>query len=217
MTHLPLREAVVHAARRMNTLGINQGTSGNVSARTQGGLLITPSGVPYDAMGPDDLVSLAIDGTVLAAPPGRLPSTEWRLHSAIFRNRPDLAAVVHAHPPHATVLACLRREIPAFHYMVAVAGGSTIRCAAYATFGSQQLADNALDALVDRRGCLLAHHGLVACGRDPAEALALAVEMETLAAQYWRALQIREPDTLPDEEMELVLQQFATYGRVSDD
>ena len=219
MTRRALREAVVAAARRMNTLGINQGTAGNVSARIPGGLLITPSGVPYDGMDPDDVVELAGDGSVSAARPGLLPSTEWRLHTAILRDRPDVDAVVHAHPPYATTLACLRREIPAFHYMVAVAGGSSIRCAAYATFGTQALADNALRALADRRGCLLAHHGLVACGPDPAGALALALEMEALAGQYWRALQIGEPEPLPEDEMKRVLQEFARYGpgRVSDD
>ena len=204
------RRSIADACRRMNALGINQGTSGNVSLRVKDGLLITPSGMPYDEMTPADVVFLQADGT---APPGqREPSSEWRFHRAILAARPEVGAVVHTHAMFATTLACLGREIPAFHYMVAMAGGDSIRCAPYATFGTQALADNAVRALVGRKACLLANHGMIAVGETLVRALALAVEVETLAAQYWRALQIGDPVILPKEEMRAVLKKFETYG-----
>lgn len=220
---LAVRRAVIAAARRMNALGINCGTSGNVSARVDQGFLITPSARPYDAMRPQDVVALAPDGTQRAAP-RRRPSTEWRLHAAVYAGRPDVGAIVHAHPTCATALACLRRGIPPFHYMVAVAGGPDIRCSGYATFGTQALAEAAVVALRDRRACLLANHGLVACGVTPEDALALAVEVEALAAQYSHALQIGEPVLLDDDEMRRVEERFRDYyagrrnpGRHADD
>lgn len=209
-THLALRREIVATCRRMNELGINQGTSGNVSARVRGGLLITPSGMPYDAMTPDCIVALAPDGAVKGT--GR-PSSEWRFHVDILAARPDIDAVVHTHSVHATALSCLRRDIPAFHYMVAAAGGDTIRCARYATFGTQLLSDNALAALDGRRACLLANHGVIATGRDLDSALALAVEVETLAHQYLLALQTGKPVILSAAEMRRVLKKFASYGQ----
>jgi L-fuculose-phosphate aldolase len=212
-----LRRAVVETARRMNALGINQGSSGNVSARYRNGLLITPSGVDYDAIGPGDIVAMSFDGRWRCVVAGRQPSSEWRFHRDILQAREEFGAVVHTHAIHATALACLGREIPPFHYMVALAGGDTIRCARYATFGSQELSDNALEALRDRRACLLANHGMIACGADPARALALAVEVETLAAQYWRALQVGEPTLLSPEEIARVREKMAGgagYGSV---
>lgn len=204
------RRGIADACRRMNALGINQGTSGNVSLRVKDGLLITPSGMPYDEMRPADIVFMRADGT---APPGqREPSSEWRFHRAILAARPEVGAVVHTHAMFATTLACLGREIPAFHYMVAMAGGDSIRCAPYATFGTQALADNAVRALAGRKACLLANHGMIAVGGTLARALALAVEVETLAAQYWRALQIGEPVILAGDEMRAVLKKFETYG-----
>ena len=205
------RQAVIATAREMNRLGLNQGTSGNVSARVADGLLITPSGVPYDALEPADIVGLASDGTVRDG--ARKPSTEWRIHADILQARPEAGAVVHCHAMFCTTLSCLRRPIPAFHYMIAVAGGDSIRCAGYATFGTAALSAEALQALENRTACLLANHGMVAIGRDLAKALALAVEVETLAAQYWRALQIGKPVILPDEEMQVVLEKFRGYGK----
>ncbi|RMD64334.1 MAG: class II aldolase [Alphaproteobacteria bacterium] len=220
LRHLRLRRALIDTARRMNELGINQGTSGNLSVRlvvrggASGGLLITPSGVPYEAMVPADIIEMAFDGTWRCAGPGRRPSSEWRFHLDIMRARPEFGAVIHTHARHATALACLRREIPAFHYMVAVAGGSTIRCAPYATFGTAALSRHVLRALAGRRACLLANHGLIACGRDLAAALALAVEVETLAAQYCTALAIGKPKILSEAEMARVIKKFeAGYGR----
>jgi L-fuculose-phosphate aldolase len=204
-----LREAIVATARAMNAAGINRGTSGNVSARIDGGFLITPSGLPYHATTHTDIVAMSDDGDAR----GHVaPSTEWRFHREIYRARTELCAVVHTHSPFATTLACLDRGIPAFHYMVAIAGGKDIRCAPYATFGTQELAQHAIAALADRKACLLSHHGMIAAGRTLDAALALAVEVETLAEMYWRALQIGEPQLLSDAEMDRVAERFQTYG-----
>jgi len=209
-----LRSAIVATALAMNALGINRGKSGNVSARgvSDGvdGFLVTPTGLPYDATAPEDIVPMTLDGQPRGA---RLPSSEWRFHRDIYRSRADANAVVHTHAPFATTLACHSRGIPAFHYMVAVAGGRDIRCAPYATFGTQALSDHVVAALDGRRACLLAHHGMIAIGASLPEALALAVEVETLAEIYWRALSIGEPPLLTDAEMDVVLEKFATYGQ----
>lgn len=205
-----LREGVIATALRMNAVGLNRGKSGNVSARTDAGFLITPTGLAYESMRPEDIVALAQDGTVRGS---RLPSSEWRFHRDIYAARAEVSAIVHAHSPFATTLACLGRDIPAFHYMIAVAGGADIRCAPYATFGTQELSDHALRALEGRKACLLANHGMIAVGATLADALALAVEVEALAEQYWRALQIGTPNLLSDAEMEIVQQKFRTYGQ----
>ncbi|MDA0703738.1 MAG: class II aldolase/adducin family protein [Proteobacteria bacterium] len=205
-----LRREIVETARRMNALGINQGRSGNVSARDGAGFLITPSGLAYEAMNPGDIVAMALDGAVVGQ--GK-PSNEWPIHQAIYADRPEAGAVVHAHAPHATSLACLGREIPAFHYMVAVAGGDSIPCAGYATPGSQALSDAVVVALEGRRACLMANHGLVAYGSDLAAAIDLAMEVETLAGQYWRALQIGKPKLLSKARMAEVHKLFETYGK----
>jgi L-fuculose-phosphate aldolase len=209
-----LRQSVIATALAMNAAGINRGKSGNVSARLSragfDGFLVTPTGVPYAQTGPGDIVAMTLAGEAQGQ---RLPSSEWRFHRDIYATRADALAIVHTHAPFATSLACLHRGIPAFHYMVAVAGGIDIRCAPYATFGTQQLSDHALEALVGRKACLLANHGMIALGDSLAHALALAVEVETLAEMYWRALQIGEPVQLSGEEMAIVLQKFATYGQ----
>lgn len=204
------RHQVVEAANRLVRLGLNKGTSGNVSLRWREGFLVTPSGLPPERMASHDVVFVDGDGEVRGT---RRPSSEWRFHRDILAARPDMGAVVHTHSPFCTTLAVLERPIPAFHYMVAVAGGSDIRCAPYATFGTQELSDHAVAALEDRKACLLAHHGMIALGRDLEEALALAVEVEALAEQYWRALQIREPARLSEAEMQRVLEKFRGYGR----
>ena len=206
---IALRESVIATALEMNALGINRGKSGNVSARIDGGFLVTPSGLPYAATRPDDIVAVDEHGVAMGR---RTPSSEWRFHRDIYAARAEVNGIVHSHSPFATTLACLDRGIPAFHYMIAAAGGNDIRCAPYATFGSQALSDHALTALDGRQACLLAHHGMIAVGASLAVALALAVEVETLAEMYWRALQIREPDVLSAEEMRTVLSKVATYG-----
>lgn len=207
-----LRRDVVAACRRMNAVGLNQGTSGNLSARAAGGsdgFLVTPTSLPYDAMEPGDVVAMGFDGTYEGA---RRPSSEWRFHRDILATRPDVDSVLHCHSPHATTLACHHRPIPAFHYMVALAGGPTIRCAPYATFGSQALSDHALAALEGRRACLLGQHGMIALGATPAAALALAVEVEALARLYLGALALGEPPVLPDEEIERVIARMRRRG-----
>ncbi len=209
-----LREAVVATARTMNAAGVNRGKSGNVSARWRDGafdgFLITPTGVPYDETAPGQIVAMTLGGEAHGT---LLPSSEWRFHRDIYVARADAHAIVHTHAPFATSLACLHRGIPAFHYMVAVAGGKDIRCAPYATFGTQALSDNALAALEGRDACLLANHGMIAVSASLAKALALAVEVETLAEMYWRTLQVGEPVLLSDAEMDVVLEKFRTYGQ----
>ena len=214
MRHVDLRREVVRTAQRMNELGINRGKSGNVSARAGDAFLVTPSAVAYEEMTPPDVIEMRFDGTwEAAAESGRKPSTEWRIHRDVLAKRPEVGAVVHCHPTFATALACLDREIPAFHYMVAVAGGDSIRCAPYATFSTQALSDAALAALEGRRACLLSHHGILARGETSRAALDLAVEVEGLASTYWHAIQAGEPRLLTADEMAEVLAKFADYGR----
>jgi L-fuculose-phosphate aldolase len=210
MDDAALREGIIATALRTIAVGLNRGTSGNVSARIAGGFLVTPSGLAYESTRPEDIVAVAQDGSARGS---RLPSSEWRFHRDIYAARPEVAAIVHAHSPFATTLACLGRSIPAFHYMIAVGGGSDIRCAPYATFGTQELSEHAVRALEGRKACLLANHGMIAIGGSLAAALALAIEVEALAEQYWRALQIGEPNLLPEAEMAVVLEKFRTYGQ----
>ena len=174
------------------------------------GFLITPSGMAVEDMSADSMVQMQLDGSF---EPNKIPSSEWRFHRDILNNRPDINAVVHTHSMFATTLACLHKDIPPFHYMIAVVGGDTIRCAPYALFGSQALSDNALAVLADRKACLLANHGMIALGRDLDDALAVAVEVENLCEQYWRALQLGEPHILTEAEMREVFQQFKGYGK----
>lgn len=204
-----LRAAVVRAAQEMSAHGLSRGTSGNVSARTDRGMLVTPSALPYVQMDVDDVVHMDLDGRVLEGE--RKPTTEAPMHAAIYRARPDVGAVVHAHATFCTTLATLRRDIPPFHYMVAVAGGESIRCAPYAAFGTRALARHAVAALEGRRACLLANHGMVAVGATPESALALASEVEGLAELYWRALHVGEPVLLTDREMAEALERFGDY------
>ena len=202
-----LRHQLVTVARRMNGSGLNQGTSGNLSARIEAGLLVTPSSLPYEQMEADDLVALDLSGQPLLKQQRR-PSSEWRLHADVLSCRPEAMAVLHCHPIHATALACHDRAIPAFHYMVAVAGGDEIRCAPYATFGTKELSDNVVKALDGRSACLLARHGMVTLGKDLDSALRVAVEVETLARMYLQALQLGEPPVLSKEQMRAVHAQF---------
>ena len=210
MSELGLRQQIIATALRMNELRINRGRSGNVSARTNDGFLVTPSGLSYEETRPEDIAAVTLAGD--ASGP-RQPSTEWRFHRDIYAARHDVGAIVHTHSTFATTLACLGRDIPAFHYMVAMGGGKDIRCSGYATFGTQALSDHALVALEARKACLLANHGMIAVGASLADALALAVEVEALAEQYWRTLQTGTPNLLSDAEMEVVLEKFSRYGK----
>ncbi len=205
---LSLRLSLIETGLAMNSLGLNQGTSGNVSVRNKDGLLITPSGRPYDRCRSDDIVRMQLDGTFSGKPN---PSSEWRLHRDLYKNRNEAGAVLHAHPPWCTTLACLDHEIPAFHYMIAVAGGDSIRCAQYALFGTAQLSAAVDIALENRAACLMSHHGMV-CFADTLEnVLALAVEVENLARVYCQVLQLGKPSLLDQRKMDEVLVQFAGY------
>jgi L-fuculose-phosphate aldolase len=210
LPHAPLRYEVINTAVKMNKLGINQGKSGNVSARVDDGFLVTPTGIPYEDTKREQIVLMTMDGTFDGE---TLPSSEWRFHRDIYASRADAKAIVHTHSAYATTLACMAREIPAFHYMIAAAGGDSIRCAPYATFGTQELSENAVAALIGRNACLLAQHGMIAIGSSLEKALALAVEVESLARVYWQALQIGEPKVLDGAEMTKVLEKFRTYGQ----
>jgi len=204
------RAAVVEAARRLSALGLNPGRSGNVSARLADGFLVTPSGLPYDRLTVDEIVFVDAAG---AAQGTRAPSTEWRLHRDVYRRHAEAGGVAHTHSSCATTLACLHRGIPPFHYEVAFAGGHDIRCADYATFGTQELSDRALAALEGRRACLLANHGAVAFGDTVAQAVELAEKVEALARIFWQALQAGEPALLDEVEMSRVAEKFRSYGK----
>jgi len=201
-------ERVVETAIRTNVLGLNQGMSGNISLRDGEGFLITPSAVAHEALTPEDIVPVTFSGEW---PGYKKPSSEWRFHADIYQRHADAGAVIHAHPPWCTTLACLHREIPAFHYMVAVAGGDSIRCADYALFGTPALSDNILRALEGRKACLIANHGMVCFDEDLESALALAMEVENLARLYAQALSIGEPALLDHKQMAEVMERFSRY------
>ena len=203
------REALLNSALALQALGLNQGTSGNVSVRQGNRFLITPSGMPIDEMNANSMVEMNMHGEAIST--GK-PSSEWRFHRDIYQARPEVGAVIHTHSMFATTLACLRKDIPPFHYMIAVAGGDTIRCAGYALFGTQALSDLAIKALKERHACLLANHGMITVGKTLQQALDIAKEVETLCEQYWRALQIGEPHILSGQEMQDVFEQFKGYG-----
>jgi len=235
MTEDQARQAIIDLARSMTGHGINHGSAGNVSMRWHrgggDGFLVTPSALPYDQCTLDDIVWMSIvarDPPATLSPPGplgtpaepvidgrRRPSSEWRFHHDLYAHRSDAQAIVHTHAPHCAALACLpriqREGIPAFHSMVALAGGRDIRCAPYATFGTQALSDHVLAAMTDRRACLMAHHGMLAIGASLEAALALAIELEWLAATYAQTLQLGAPALLTDQEMDRVLEKFSSY------
>jgi len=207
-----LRANIVAKARWMNAAGLNQGTSGNISARYKDVLLITPSATPYEAMTPESIAAMPLDGEYGAWTGPLKPSTEWRFHFDITKARSDVGAIVHTHSTYATVLAIARKEIPACHYMMAAFGGTTIRCAGYARYGTKELSDFALHALEGRNGCLLANHGMIALGANLDKAMWLAVELETIAKQYYLSLALGNPVILSDDQIAETAGAFATYG-----
>ena len=209
---LELRRGIIDACRSMNAMGINQGTSGNISARYGETMLITPSGVAYEEMVPEDIARMPIEGEYGSWEGPMQPSSEWRFHLDIMRARPEVGSVVHTHSTYATTLAICGREIPAIHYMIAAAGGPSIRVAPYATYGTKELSDNALKALDGRTCCLLANHGLIATGPNLKRAMWLAVELETLARQYYHSLLIGGQQLLTDAEITGVIEKFKSYG-----
>jgi L-fuculose-phosphate aldolase len=214
-TDAALRREVVETCRRMNASGINQGTAGNTSVRNDAGFLITPSSLAYDLMMPEDIVQMFFDGTYAGE---RRPSSEWRFHRDILAARSDADCVLHCHSVYATTLACHHKPIPSFHYMTGIFGGTTVRCARYATFGTQALSDAALEALEGRTACLLGQHGQIALGRTLAQALANAIELEALARLYVQALTLGAPPILDDDEMARVIRQMRnmSYGNAPD-
>lgn len=207
-----LRQELVTQGARLAASGLSQGTSGNLSARCGEGFLITPSGTPYEQITAEGIVLIDRDGQW---PASQRPSSEWRFHRDIYLARADAQAIVHVHPPYATALAMCRKDIPPAHYMIAVGGGDSIRCAGYHTYGTQALSDAVVEALEGRLACLMANHGMIALGSSLAQAMWRAVEVENLARQYALALQIGTPVMLTDEEVTAVLEKFAHYGLMS--
>lgn len=209
---LSLRREIIAQCRRMNAIGLNQGTSGNISARFGDRLLITPSATPYDRMTPEMIASMPIEGDYGAWEGPLKPSTEWRFHLDLVRARPEIGAIVHTHAIYATTLAIARRPIPPVHYMIAAFGGSDIRVAPYATYGTAELSRNVLAAMEGRHACLMANHGMLAAGPTLEKAMWLAVELETLARQYFNTLQIGGPVLLDEAAIAETRRSFAGYG-----
>ncbi len=210
MTENKLSKALLKTSQCLIALGLNRGASGNVSVRDGDAMLITPSALMVEQMTPENMVRMSLAGEVLQ---GGKPSSEWRFHRDILATRAEIGAVVHTHSTYATTIACLRRDVPAVHYMIAMAGGDNIRCTPYSLFGEQELSDHALEALHDRKACLLGNHGMIALGKDLDDALAVAVEVESLCEIYWRALQIGEPHILTSQQMHDVKQKFVEYKK----
>lgn len=204
---------IIEICRDLERRGLNQGTAGNVSVRLspdpEDGFLITPTALPYDTMQPDDIVHMWLDGRHTGRRP---PSSEWRVHRDILLSKTDVGAIIHTHSGFATTLACLHRAIPAFHYMIALFGGNSIRCSDYATYGTQELSDNVLKTLEGRTAALMGNHGLIVLGANLQRALALTIEAEALAMMYWRAVQVNEPILLSDAEVARVREKLATYS-----
>ncbi len=207
-----LREQMLAAALQLDAVGLNRGSTGNLSVRVGDQWLVTPSGIAAQDLSPQSMVHMDFNGEPTGS--GK-PSSEWRFHRDILVSRTDVGAIVHTHSRFATAFACLHREIPAFHYMVAIAGGDNIRCAPYALFGTQDLSDHAIEALRDRKACLLGNHGLIALGADLKKAVAVAIEVESLCEQYWTALQLGEPTILDALQMQAVHEKFKTYGQTN--
>lgn len=208
--HISKQAEVLNSARLLESLGLNKGASGNVSIRSVDGFLITPSGVTPSQMSAGDIVRMSMSGDTLSL--GQ-PSSEWRFHRDIYAVRPEISAIVHVHSLAATAFSTLRRDLPPFHYMIAIAGGDAVRCAPYALFGTQLLSDLAISALDNRKACLLANHGLIAVGRDMEEAMAITIEVESLCAQFMLASQVGQPSILDPKQMAEVIEKFKTYGR----
>ena len=211
---LNICKEIIRTCIEMESRGINQGTSGNLSIKYKNGFLITPSSVPYTEMRPEDIVEMNWNGEFI----GKQPSSEWRFHRDILKNRNDINVVLHCHSINATSLSCHNKDIPAFHYIVGLAGGNNIRCAKYATFGSQELANYALIAIKDRLACLLGHHGMICLGKTFKQALMLGCEVEAMAKMYIKALSIGNTDVLSNEEMDKVVKRMErmSYGKGPD-
>lgn len=213
MSEIALRRKIIDLCLQMNASGLNQGTSGNISARNGKHMLITPSGVPYEQLNPEDIAKMTVDSDAHEWQGPCKPSSEWHFHRAILQNKPALGAVVHTHSTFATILSIGREDIPACHYMIAAFGGNTVKCAKYATFGTEALSNNVVKAMTDRSACLLANHGMIAAGTDLDNAMWAAIELETLSKQYYFAKQSGNVVILPKKEMNNVLEKFSDYGQ----
>ena len=213
MNETSVRQQIIDLCIEMNRSGLNQGTSGNISARYDDAMIITPSGIPYEQLAPKDLARLSLENNEYEWDGPCKPSSEWHFHRAILQANEGLAAVVHTHSTFATVLSIAREDIPACHYMIAAFGGNTVRCADYATFGTPELSENILAAMTDRSACLLANHGMIAGGESLEKAMWAAVELETLSKQYYHAKLFGNMVVLPDDEMDRVLEKFKDYGQ----
>ncbi|WP_193717911.1 class II aldolase/adducin family protein [Sneathiella sp. P13V-1] len=206
-------DKLLSTARKMNEIGLNHGSAGNVSVRCEDGYLITPTGMAYDMCSPEDMVQMDMSG----GSSGRCkPSSEWRFHQDLYASRSDIGAIVHTHSTFATAVSCLQENVPAFHYMVAVAGGKDIRCTPYFTFGTEELSQAAVEAMKDRKACLLGNHGLLAVGEDLPSALAMALEIEKLCEAYAMVRQLGGGKMIDDVEMDRVIEKFKGYGQFSD-
>lgn len=208
MEDLNIRVELIKTVLKMNEMGINQGSSGNAAIRVDGGFLITPSGMAYEDISPEDVVLKRPDGSHESPNGLRKPSSEWRFHEDIFAARPEVNAIVHTHGKAVMTIACMQKDIPAFHYMIGVIGGDTIRCSQYKTFATQELSDVALVALEDRKACLLANHGQIALGNSLKQALSMALEVETLCDVYWRTMVAGGAVVLREEQMDEALVKF---------
>lgn len=213
MTESEKRKKIIDLCLLMNSSGLNQGTSGNISARHEGAMLITPSGIPYEKLVPEDIAKLSLDNDDTDWDGPYKPSSEWHFHKAILMNKPELDAVVHTHSTFATVVSIARDDIPACHYMIAAFGGNSVRCADYETFGTPELSASINKAMVDRSACLLANHGMIAAGKDLDKAMWAAVELETLSKQYYYSKLSGDMTILPDDEMAVVSEKFKSYGQ----
>jgi L-fuculose-phosphate aldolase len=211
-TELQLRKTIIDKCRWMNAAGLNQGTSGNISARHGNTMLISPSATPYDALTPEMIAAMPIDREYGSWTGPLKPSTEWRFHLDIMKARPEVGGIVHTHATYSTVLAIARKEIPACHYMMAAFGGMNIRVADYARFGTKELSGHVLKALENRTACLLANHGMIAIGSSLDRAMWLAVELETIARQYYLALAIGGPVLLSEADIKEAAEAFGSYG-----
>lgn len=207
-----LRSAIVAQCRTLNAKGLNQGSSGNISARLGDAMLISPSAVPYEAMRPEMVALMPLNGEYGAWAGPLKPSTEWRFHLDIMRARPDIGAIVHCHPPYGTALAMLNKPILAAHYMIALFGGPIVECVKYAPYGTKELSDLAVAGLADRHAVLLANHGAIATGATLESAMHRAVELEALARMYYLAIAVGRPAILSDEEIGRIVERFKTYG-----
>ena len=217
MTENNVRQQIIDLCLEMNRSGLNQGTSGNISARYNDTMLITPSGIPYEKLQPADIAQMSIASEELEWDGPYKPSSEWHFHRSILQAKENLDAVVHTHSTFATVLSIAREDIPACHYMIAAFGGNSVRCADYATFGTPELSDNINTAMADRTACLLANHGMIAGGLNLENAMWAAVELETLSKQYYYAKMNGNMVVLPDDEMNRVLEKFKGYGQKDKD